>query len=304
MARHGSGEDGEHPLKSAGGATTNEGVLNWLCRYAPAGALLLDDEGRLRTSLLDVGCGPHGFACAFPGVPFVGLDVTFPRPVDPSMVALRVSPGRLPFADATFGPVLCLDVLEHVPPADRAPFVRELSRVAAERVVLACPSSEAAHVDDWVRRLFGGATPEWLVEHDALGLPTPDEIAECAHGCDGFRAVPLAMPNSLVSALTVVADFLTPFTAQAAQEAAERPAEWVRLFEAARFGSSWRKGWIIEREQAVAPLVGPDADGLEAATLAAVRCPDCGGAFERVELEQLRAQTVLVGEDDPLPARV
>src|SRR5204863_8412519 len=84
-------------------------VLNWLWRYAPAARLLLDGDGRLTGSLLDVGCGPHGCACVAPGVPFVGLDVTFPGPVDPSMVALRVSPGRLPFADATFGTVLCLD---------------------------------------------------------------------------------------------------------------------------------------------------------------------------------------------------
>jgi hypothetical protein len=46
------------------------------------------------------------------------------------------------------GVVLCLDVLEHVPAADRAGFAHELARVAAERVLLACPSSQAQAIDD------------------------------------------------------------------------------------------------------------------------------------------------------------
>ena len=54
-------------------------MLNWLARYAPAGAMLLED-GRATGSILDVGCGPHGLACAHPDVPFVGLDVEFPAP--------------------------------------------------------------------------------------------------------------------------------------------------------------------------------------------------------------------------------
>ena len=66
-------------------------MLNWLARYAPAGAAILDAEGQPEGSLLDVGCGPHGFACAHPGVPFVGLDVEFPVRVASSTSIRRMA---------------------------------------------------------------------------------------------------------------------------------------------------------------------------------------------------------------------
>ena len=97
------------------------------------------------------------------------------------MVGIRCRPEGLPFRDDAFGVVLCLDVLEHVPAAERAGFVRELARVAAERVILACPSSEAQAIDDLLVTTFQGAgtaLPPWLTEHYDCGLPTPDEIAE------------------------------------------------------------------------------------------------------------------------------
>jgi phosphoethanolamine N-methyltransferase len=119
-------------------------VLNWLARYAPAGTAILDDHGRATGSVLDVGCGPHGFACAHPDVPFVGLDVEYPQPVAASMSAIQAPPGPLPFGDGAFHTVLSLDTLEHVPRPARASFVSEIARVAAHRVLLACSSAGAA----------------------------------------------------------------------------------------------------------------------------------------------------------------
>ena len=115
-------------------------MLNWLTRYVPAAAAVLDDAG----SILDVGCGPHGLACLAPDVPFTGADVTFNGVTAPSMVPVVLELGPLlPFPDASFDTVLCLDVLEHVPPGERKPFVAELARVSARRVVLADSRSPA-----------------------------------------------------------------------------------------------------------------------------------------------------------------
>ncbi len=168
-------------------------MLNWLARYAPLRDTLLDGGGRPRTSILDVGCGCHGLACAFPEVPFAGTDVLFPFALAPTMVGVRSAPGPLPFADGAFGTVLCLDVLEHIPPADRTPFVAELARVAAERVIVACPSSEAQFVDDFLRDVLR-PTPVWLAEHDDCGLPTPAAIARLRERGRGLRRARAAEP--------------------------------------------------------------------------------------------------------------
>src|SRR4051794_4136408 len=184
-------------------------MLNWLVRYAVPRELLLDDDGRAVGSLLDVGCGPHGFACVAPGVPFVGLDVEFGESVAESMLAVRARPGRLPFADRAFDTVLCLDVLEHVPRPQRASFILELGRVASRRVIVACPSSEAQHLDDYAREMYaGGELPSWLAEHYEHVLPTPEEIARFVRAVDGFVANELPQPNGLLTAALTLADLM------------------------------------------------------------------------------------------------
>jgi hypothetical protein len=249
-------------------------MLNWLARYAPLRDLILDDAGRPRTSVLDVGCGPHGLACAFPQVPFVGTDVLFPSAVAPTMVGVRSRPGPLPFADGSFGTVLCLDVLEHIPGPERAGFVLELTRVAAERVVLACPSDEAQGVDDFVRSLTGDPMPDWLAEHYECGLPTPREIGRCAD-VPGFTARPLPTTNGQLAMLIALGDMLPAFAQPAAAEFQRHREQWIDLFASATFGESPRKSWVIERSEAQEPLVGPDCQPPQVA--AALRCPDCGG---------------------------
>jgi hypothetical protein len=251
-------------------------VLNWLARYAPLRDTLLDEDGRARSSILDVGCGCHGLACAFPGVPFAGTDILFPFALTPEMVGVRNAPGPLPFCDNAFGTVLCLDVLEHIPHDDRAAFVVELTRVAAERVILACPSSETQFADDFVRDVLR-PTPVWLMEHYACGLPTPGAIAECAGAVDGFVATELPTGNGLLQLLVALADSLPQFAGVAAHEYASHREEWNQLLGSATFGTSPRKAWVIERVQARTPLVGRDCPRDEVA--AALVCPECGGAY-------------------------
>jgi hypothetical protein len=256
-------------------------MLNWLARYAPAGAEILDAEGRPAGSLLDVGCGPHGFACAHPGVPFVGLDVEFPVKVASSMTAIQAPAGPLPFQDGAFHTVLSLDTLEHVPRPDRAGFVAELARVAAHRVLLACPTAEAAGIDTAVRNRFtamGVGVPSWLSEHQEYGLPTREEIEAFAAEVPGFTVRPWPMANGLLAAMLAWAD-LFEFGAEAQREFRLHRDEWVRLLESADFGTSFRGGWVLERRAPATPLIGVERLADEA--IAALRCFVCGGGHER-----------------------
>jgi ubiquinone/menaquinone biosynthesis C-methylase UbiE len=98
---------------------------------------------------------------------------------DPSSRGRRYVEGsgvRLPFADASFDLVISCDTLEHVPPAQRPAFVRELVRVSADGLVLAAPFFEAAtrqaeeQVFEYILQQFGHAQPQ-LAEHRENGLP-------------------------------------------------------------------------------------------------------------------------------------
>jgi hypothetical protein len=262
-------------------------MLNWLARYAPAGALLIED-GRPTGSILDVGCGPHGLACAHPDVPFVGLDVEFPHAIAPSMVGIQAPAGPLPFADGAFDTVVSLDTLEHVPRPDRAGFIAELTRVAARRVLLACPTDEGAELDAMVRRRIeeaGLGAPGWLTEHAQHVLPSRAEIEAFFAAVPGVTAKPWPMVNGLLSSLLPWAD-LFEFAGAAAAESAERRNEWVQLLERADFGPSFRGGWIIERDQPLVPILG--TDDLDGHIAAALRCLHCAEVHERVDALQLR----------------
>jgi SAM-dependent methyltransferase len=78
--------------------------------------------------VLDVGCGPIGLRALEPELDITGVDVIdmpgYPGP----FVQADASEG-LPFAQDEFDLVYCSSVIEHVPPARRAPFAAELKRV-------------------------------------------------------------------------------------------------------------------------------------------------------------------------------
>ena len=247
-------------------------MLNWLTRYAPAMAAL--EEAGDPGSILDVGCGPHGLSCVRPEQPFVGLDIEFTGPPAPTMTAFRAAPGPIPFEDGAFDTVLSLDALEHVPRADRGAFVGELARVAAGRVLLACPSAAAQPLDDLLRLSFarrGIAIPSWLEEHGEHGLPTSEEIAGLVAAVPGFSARRVPMANGVLSTALVLAD-MTPETAGAAgDDAARHAAEWTDLLAGARFGESFRDAWLLEREVPLPALVS--AADLPRSAEAALRPP-------------------------------
>src|SRR5262249_9716966 len=88
---------------------------------------------------------------------------------------------RMPFKDREFDIALALDLLEHVPPADRREVLSELARVASRRVIVGCPTGRLAmETDRSLRaglRASGSAGPAWREHPVELGFPAPQALA-------------------------------------------------------------------------------------------------------------------------------
>jgi SAM-dependent methyltransferase len=132
---------------------------------------------RLRR-VLDAGGVPGRLAAHLPDV-----EVTTANPTPPADVVYDGA--RLPFPDGAFDAVTSLDVLEHIPQADRTAHIDEVLRAARVRAVLCCPLGTPEHIAaeheiaDWYAELAGERHP-FLDEHLANGLPTEAELRELA----------------------------------------------------------------------------------------------------------------------------
>ena len=162
-------------------------ALDHLVRIEPVLALVEDLGGG---TLLDAGSGSQGLS------PWLGSDWSVTA-VDSSFDdygAARGYAGRaravvgdvreLPFGDREFDAVVALDLLEHVPTADRDRALAELRRVTRRRLIVAGPTGETALAAD--RRLAETLRrkPGWLTEHLDLGFPTREQV-EAALGPHG-----------------------------------------------------------------------------------------------------------------------
>lgn len=162
-------------------------ALDHLVRMEPV-LTAVDEVGR--GTLLDVGSGSTGLA------PWLG-DEWAVTAADTSFDDYGASSGfrggatavtadvrELPFDDRSFDVVVALDLLEHVPQADRPQALRELRRVTRRRLVVGCPTGvEALDAD---RRLHDSLRrrPDWLAEHLENGFPERSELVTQleAHG--------------------------------------------------------------------------------------------------------------------------
>jgi SAM-dependent methyltransferase len=105
-------------------------------------------------SLLDYGCNVGealaDIAAHFPNLRLAGVDIN-PVAVERARQAVPradirvIDRPRLPFADEVFDAVTCIEVLEHVPAADRASALAEMRRVlkVGGRLILRCPHAGA-----------------------------------------------------------------------------------------------------------------------------------------------------------------
>jgi glycosyltransferase involved in cell wall biosynthesis len=130
--------------------------------------------------LLDVGSGPDRLTERFlVQANVVRADID--QFGDDDIVKLEPNE-PLPFDQRGFDLVVALEVLEHVPNEQRVHFVNECLRVAAHAVVFSCPAGTPGVITTEraffrASREIAGRPIDFLLEHQALGLPIPNEVA-------------------------------------------------------------------------------------------------------------------------------
>ena len=132
-------------------------------------------------TVLEVGGGSEGIA-RYVKRPVIGVDRLFDGAVNEHLTAVRGSVLNLPFADDAFDDVVCVDTIGHLRDDDRSRALRELIRVASQRVVISGPagffaaaadSAYAAHIGQ-----TGGSVPAWLAEHLQSGMLRLGDLVE------------------------------------------------------------------------------------------------------------------------------
>jgi Methyltransferase domain len=188
-------------------------------------------------NLVDVGGLPGQLASFLPTTRVLAVNVG--EPAD-----LVVPADHLPFEDGAFEAATSLDVLEHIPPDERARFVHEVVRVARRRAVVCCPLGSPEHcaaeeeVSAWYRSIAGADHP-WLSEHLANGLPTLEELQAAFDGCgartrflfhgdfrevdEQFRRLVLARHSRRASCVLDYARFRLPYRPRVALDEQPTP---------------------------------------------------------------------------------
>jgi SAM-dependent methyltransferase len=91
----------------------------------------------------------------------------------------------LPLPDASFDAAICVDTLEHVRPEDRRALIGEVCRISRHHAAIVVPFCGGREPDEetlllQLTRSGGIADMPSLVEHLMYGLPTLDELRDCA----------------------------------------------------------------------------------------------------------------------------
>jgi hypothetical protein len=263
--------DGLPPLRIPPGVTQ----LNWLVRYLPVRHLF---QGAAARSLLEVGAGPFGLSSVFPG-PFVGVDMSFAQRPVPTMIPFRYGGSTLPFQAQAFHTVVSMDTVEHVPPGQRADFLKDLTRVAAQRLVVGFPVDNGGPSADQMVAILHQhlrlPQPLWLTEHQEHGLPRPADIERVLDGLPAWTWRRLPAVGALVNLLNILGDMLVDSRAWIAPLIEKHPEELEAWMQAGCFGPADRHVYLLERRQPAAPVVDLDSS---ASLVRALACPDCAGA--------------------------
>ena len=89
------------------------------------------------------------------------LDLVEPEVNHPRVRCVEGNASDLPFSDATFDFVLCVEVLEHIPLSMLAEVCRELERVATRRLLIGVPYRQDLRVGRTTCYSCGGKNPPW-----------------------------------------------------------------------------------------------------------------------------------------------
>ncbi len=127
-------------------------------RYLAARVVLEHHGTPPGVAVLDVGCGISAQAAWFRDYSYVGADINYVRlgrggRVNSWARYAAQDITQMGFADGAFEAVICLEVIEHLPPAGRDALISELFRVLAPSGVLAL-STPNGKVTPW-KRVFG-----------------------------------------------------------------------------------------------------------------------------------------------------
>jgi SAM-dependent methyltransferase len=145
----------------------------------------LRDVWRDDVTIAEIGSGAAGIT-EFLDHPVTGVDSAFERTgekANPRLTRVEGTATALPFADASYDVVLSLEMVEHLPPAARAPAFEEMLRVLKPggRLIATFPAGDsAARLDAWLNDAYKrrhGKDHPWAVEHLENGLPDADEVA-------------------------------------------------------------------------------------------------------------------------------
>ena len=141
---------------------------------------ILTGDGSDALTLLDIGSGPVALTKSFVSPRFTIVRADVSQFDDPTVVLLH--PGEpLPFKDAAFDVAVAIEVLEHVPPAQRPSLIRELQRVSRQATIVCCPVGtpevvEAERQFSASAKAVSGRDVDFLLEHHEHGLPDAAEV--------------------------------------------------------------------------------------------------------------------------------
>ena len=156
------------------------------CRnLCPARALRARLAGLTRESspvLLDVGSGQLGLSAFLRDVSMVSSDLQASNGHADGLRFVRSTATALPFRDRAFPAVSCIDVLEHLAPAQRAEAITECLRVASHVALFAFPDGARARECDQAFqeacRARSRQVPAWVEEHLRHEYPVSEGVAE------------------------------------------------------------------------------------------------------------------------------
>ena len=174
---------GEFPMVTKARRPLGLGV-DFFLRYAQVVKgleLSLQEDSRI----LEIGSGAGGLAQFFDDREVVGVDEKefALGAVSTNLTVVRASATRLPFANALFDYVVCVDTLEHVCPSQRNEAIREALRVTQKKLFMTMPTGRnVEHVEKILYLVFAPfyrlfhKDLTFLREHVQNGLPTPESV--------------------------------------------------------------------------------------------------------------------------------
>jgi SAM-dependent methyltransferase len=167
-------------------------------RYVAARAAVVASGVAPGARLLDIGCGTSSYAELFREYRYFGADLNRAglrrgRAMYPRANYAAQNVGALGWSAGAFGAVLCLEVIEHVPPEGRPTLLRELLRVLAPDGLLVL-STPNGRLNAW-KRVFGRKC-----ERSHYRELASEEVSDLAGNANAQVVSARALPNVILPA--------------------------------------------------------------------------------------------------------